>query len=129
MAWVELRGPMDCSVYTNAKWDELLQRLGPDPLNGDDPERAFEKIAKSKKSIGILLMEQDVFAGIGNIYRAELLFRARQSPFTAGKDVPEGGAEEDLEGCRAADAGGDGRSPDCDDAGEGPHGEGSAGGE
>jgi endonuclease-8 len=96
IAWVELRGPMDCSVYTNAKWEQLRERLGPDPLGAitkegdpkwDKPERAFEKIAKSKKAIGQLLMEQDVMAGVGNIYRAELLFRARQSPFTAGKDV------------------------------------------
>ena len=88
IAWVELRGPMDCTVYTNAMWEQLRERLGPDPLNDDGPERAIEKIAKSKKPIGMLLMEQDVIAGIGNIYRAELLFRARQSPFTPGRDVP-----------------------------------------
>jgi endonuclease-8 len=92
IAWVELRGPMDCTVYTNEQWETLLRRLGPDPLgndpNGhDDPARGFAKIAKSRKAIGQLLMEQDVFAGIGNIYRAELLFRVRQSPFTAGRDV------------------------------------------
>jgi endonuclease-8 len=92
VAWVELRGPMDSTVYTNAQWEKLLERLGPDPL-GDDlkghdaPERAFAKIAKSKKPIAALLMEQDVFAGVGNIYRAELLFRARQNPFTPGKEV------------------------------------------
>jgi endonuclease-8 len=88
VAWVELRGPMDCTIYTNDQWETLRRRLGPDPLNEDDPQRGFDVIAKSKKAIGQLLMEQDVFAGIGNIYRAELLFRARQSPFTAGKDVP-----------------------------------------
>jgi endonuclease-8 len=88
IAWVELRGPTDCSVWSEEHWAALVARLGVDPLNGDKPEKAFAKIAKSKKSIGLLLMEQDVFAGIGNIYRAELLFRARQSPFTAGKDVP-----------------------------------------
>ena len=38
VAWVELRGPMDCTVYTQEMWDKLLQRLGPDPLNGDGPE-------------------------------------------------------------------------------------------
>jgi len=92
VAWVELRGPMDCTVYTQEQWETLSRRLGPDPL-GDDPlgrdapERAFAKIAKSKKAIGALLMEQDVFAGIGNIYRAELLFRARQSPFAPGSNV------------------------------------------
>ena len=87
IAWVELRGPMDCSVYTNAQWETLLERLGPDPLNGDPPDRALEKIAKSRKLVGMLLMEQDVIAGVGNIYRAELLFRARQSPFTSGREV------------------------------------------
>jgi endonuclease-8 len=87
VAWVELRGPMDCSVYTNAQWETLLARLGADPLNGDKPDAAFAKIAKSKKPIAAVLMEQEVFAGIGNIYRAELLFRARQNPFTPGKDV------------------------------------------
>lgn len=87
IAWVELRGPMDCSVYTQAQWEALLERLGPDPLNGDPPAKGMAKIRKSRKPIAGLLMEQDVFAGIGNIYRAELLFRARQDPFTAGKDV------------------------------------------
>lgn len=93
IAWIELRGPADCSIYTNAKWDKLRERLGPDPLGvdgkgGDDPAQAVAKILKSKKAIGALLMDQSVIAGIGNIYRAELLFRARLSPFVAGKDVP-----------------------------------------
>ena len=88
VAWVELRGPMDCSVYTQAKWEMLLERLGPDPLNGDSVDRAVERIAKSKKPIAALLMEQDVMAGIGNIYRAELLFRERLSPFVEGRAVP-----------------------------------------
>jgi endonuclease VIII len=87
IAWVELRGPMDCTVWTNAQWDALRERLGPDPLDGDGPEKALAKIAKSKKPIATLLMEQDVMAGIGNIYRAELLYRARLSPFVLGKDV------------------------------------------
>jgi endonuclease VIII len=87
VAWVELRGPTDCSVWSEEQWETLLARLGVDALNGDAPDKAFAKIAKSKKAIGLLLMEQDVFAGIGNIYRAELLYRARQSPFTAGKDA------------------------------------------
>ena len=65
-----------------------MERLGPDPLNGDKPEEAFARIAKAKKPIGVLLMEQDVMSGIGNIYRAELLFRARLSPFRMGAEVP-----------------------------------------
>ncbi len=88
VAWVELRGPTDCSVWTEAQWAALRERLGPDPLDGDPVDKALERIGKSKKAIGMLLMEQDVMAGVGNIYRAEVLFRARQSPFTPGREVP-----------------------------------------
>jgi len=38
--------------------------------------------------VGQLLMDQAVVAGIGNIYRAELLYRARLDPHTPGKRVP-----------------------------------------
>jgi endonuclease VIII len=93
IAWVELRGPMDCSIYTQKKWDVLRERLGPDPLGNDskwdDPERMIARVKKSRKTIGELLMDQGAFAGVGNILRAEVLFRARLSPFAAGKDVPE----------------------------------------
>ncbi len=89
VAWVELRGPMDCAIYTQDKWEKLLERLGPDPLNGDGPEKAIERIKKSRKPIGALWMDQSIAAGIGNIYRAELLFRARLNPFVVGKDVSE----------------------------------------
>ncbi len=88
--WAELRGPTDCSVYTQEKWEALLARLGPDPLNGDRPAPALAKLAASKAPIAQLLMEQDILSGIGNIYRAELLFRARLSPFLPGTEVPEG---------------------------------------
>ncbi len=89
LAWIELRGPTDCSVWPQVKWETLLKRLGPDPLNGDGPEKMLARVAKSKKAIGALLMDQKVAAGVGNIYRAELLYRARLSPFTGGRDVPE----------------------------------------
>jgi endonuclease-8 len=89
IAWVELRGPMDCSIFTQEMWERLLERLGPDPLNGDGPQKAIAKIGKSRKAIGALLMDQSVAAGIGNIYRAELLFRAKLNPFTSGNEVAE----------------------------------------
>jgi len=89
VAWVELRGPMDCSVYSQQMWETLLKRLGPDPLNGDGAEKFVQKVKKSKKTIGELLMDQSVAAGVGNIFRAELLFRARLNPFTPGKQVEQ----------------------------------------
>jgi endonuclease-8 len=89
IAWVELRGPMDCSVYSQEMWEKLLKRLGPDPLNGDGAERFVERVKKSRKAIGELLMDQSVAAGVGNIFRAELLFRAKLNPFSPGKEVEE----------------------------------------
>jgi endonuclease-8 len=89
--WIELRGGTDTSIFTQAKWESLLKRLGPDPLiPGSDPKPAFEKIAKRNTSIGALLMDQSVIAGIGNIYRAELLYRAKIHPLRPGKDVDPG---------------------------------------
>ncbi len=89
IAWVELRGPMDCSIYSQEMWDRLLRRLGPDPLNGDGPEKFVAKVKKSRKVVGELLMDQSVAAGIGNIFRAELLYRARLNPFMPGNEVEE----------------------------------------
>src|SRR5580692_9975262 len=89
VAWVELRGPMDCTVFSQEMWEKLLKRLGPDPLNGDGAEKFIEKVKKSKKTIGELLMDQSVAAGVGNIFRAELLFRAKLNPFVPGRQVEQ----------------------------------------
>jgi endonuclease-8 len=86
--WLELRGAIDCTVYTDQQWQALEDRLGADPLAlNADPSPAFAFMNKAKPAIAVLLMDQTVFAGIGNIYRAELLYRAKQNPFTAGKDI------------------------------------------
>lgn len=79
-------GPAVCEIFTPEQYAAKLRSLGEDPLRDDaDPEAAWLKIKKSKKEIGVLLMDQSIIAGIGNIYRAELLFLANQSPFILGK--------------------------------------------
>ena len=51
-------------------------KIGPDPLREDaDVEVVWKKVAGSKKSVGSILMDQSMVAGIGNIYRAEILFK------------------------------------------------------
>ena len=85
--WLELRGPTDCRVWDGPAWEALLARLGPDPLNGDAPGKMLARIAQRKTAIGLLLMDQSIVSGLGNIFRAELLFRARVSPFRAGAEV------------------------------------------
>ena len=88
--WLDLRGPTACELFTPADRDAVLARLGPDPLRKDArAERAWERVSRSKVAIGALLMDQSVLAGVGNVYRAEVLFRAGLSPFRPGREVPE----------------------------------------
>ena len=66
----------------------MLARLGPDPLRRDaDPASAWARISKSRRPIGALLMDQVVIAGVGNVYRNELLFRHGIDPHRPGTHV------------------------------------------
>ncbi len=88
----DLRGPTRCELQTPDEMLATLAKLGPDPLV-DDPaegeERFVSVVRRKPTSIALLLMDQSVVGGIGNVYRAELLFRARLNPHTPGRDVPE----------------------------------------
>ncbi|MGN6428211.1 MAG: Fpg/Nei family DNA glycosylase, partial [Leifsonia sp.] len=91
-AVADLRGPTACEVLDPAEVDAVIAKLGPDPQVDDGPEAEEAFVAKVRKkptAIALLLMDQSVVSGIGNVYRAELLFRARQNPHTPGKQVPE----------------------------------------
>jgi endonuclease-8 len=87
-AWTELRGPTACEVLTAADKAAIHARLGPDPLRADaDPELAWRRICRSRTDIGRLLMDQEVLAGVGNVYRAEVLFRHGVDPHRPGRDL------------------------------------------
>src|SRR3954469_20005912 len=84
--WTDLRGPTACEVLAAPEVDRILARLGPDPLRPRaDGALAHRRIAGSRTAIGALLMDQSVLAGVGNVYRAELLFRHGVSPFRPGR--------------------------------------------
>lgn len=87
-AYADLRGPTACEVITPAEKAVIHARLGPDPLRPDaDPSRAWTRISRSRVCIGALLMQQDVVAGIGNVYRAEVLYRHRLAPHRPGSSL------------------------------------------
>ncbi|MGW2206429.1 Fpg/Nei family DNA glycosylase [Streptomyces sp. NPDC001774] len=87
-SYVDLRGPTTCALITDAEKRAIHNRLGPDPLReDDDPARAWNRISKSRTTIAALLMDQKVVAGVGNVYRAEVLFRHGIDPYRAGRDV------------------------------------------
>jgi len=70
----DLNGPTACELQTEADVRKLIHRLGTDPLRDDaDPEEAWDRINRSRSPIGTLLMNQSVIAGVGNVYRSEVL--------------------------------------------------------
>ncbi|MFD5827502.1 Fpg/Nei family DNA glycosylase [Lentzea sp. NPDC060358] len=86
--WTDLRGPTACEVLNSAEVKAIRNRLGPDPIRRDaDPGLAYERIARSKQSLAVLLMDQKVLAGVGNVYRAEVLFRHNVNPMLVGTKV------------------------------------------
>ncbi|MEV4433443.1 DNA-formamidopyrimidine glycosylase family protein [Streptomyces sp. NPDC049585] len=87
-SYADLRGPTTCALITDAEKQAIHGRLGPDPLReGDDPDRAWRRLSRSRTSIAALLMDQKVVAGVGNVYRAEVLFRHGIDPYRAGRDL------------------------------------------
>ena len=89
----DLCGPTVCEVIDSKSVKLVEKRLGPDPTNPDprkkEQARFAERVKNSNSSIGLLLMNQDVVSGIGNVYRAELLFRAGISPHVLGNQLTE----------------------------------------
>jgi endonuclease VIII len=84
--YADLRGPTACELITDAEVTAIRARLGADPLRGDaDPARAWARISRSRAPLATLLMDQSVIAGVGNVYRAEALFRHGLDPQLPGR--------------------------------------------
>ncbi|MDI3330610.1 MAG: DNA-formamidopyrimidine glycosylase family protein [Micrococcus sp.] len=103
--WADLRGPSACEVITPGEAAAVVARLGPDPLvAGTGPGEFLERVTRRSVALGQLLMDQAVLSGVGNIYRAESLFRAGLDPWLPGRRL--GAADgvrlwEDLAGLMA----------------------------
>jgi len=69
-------------LYSPGRYEDLdVSKLGPEALSDAFTLAYLAKVlAKKKKGIKPVLMDQDVVAGIGNIYSDEILFKARIHP-------------------------------------------------
>lgn len=86
--YADLRGPTACELITAAEAAAIRARLGADPLRRDaDPERAWVRISRSRAPLATLLMDQSVISGVGNVYRAEVLFRHGLDPQLPGRGL------------------------------------------
>lgn len=85
---VDLSGATASDLLDPAQEDALRARLGPDPLREDgDPERFAANLARRRIPIGAALLDQAVVAGIGNVYRAEILHACRVDPYVPAREV------------------------------------------
>ena len=86
----DLNGPTACEILTEAQYQRILDRLGPDPLRRDaDPQQVWQRIQKSRAAIGALLLNQSLIAGVGNVYRAECLHARGIHPERRGSTLSQ----------------------------------------
>lgn len=84
----DLRGPMICALIDEERRAGIEARLGPDPIDPlADPAKAVARIRRSGKTIAELLMDQSVVAGVGNVYRCEVLWRHALDPLATGSSL------------------------------------------
>jgi endonuclease VIII len=74
-----------------AEVERRLSELGPDLLAPDyDAGAALERLlAHPELSIAEALLRQSIVAGIGNVYKCEVLFLEKVSPFSRVAELPE----------------------------------------
>jgi len=95
MRWIgpsqtlDLRGPTQCRVIDPDLQTAICEKLGPDPLSGGKKSDVFAKINVSGKPIGGLLLDQTILAGVGNIFRAEILFEIGMNPNLPGHEIDQ----------------------------------------
>jgi endonuclease-8 len=87
----DLSGPMVCRVIDPDEAAAVAASVGPDPLRDDaDPQPFVDRVLRSKAPIGTLLLDQSVVAGVGNVYRAEVLWALGIHPGRPGTSLSAG---------------------------------------
>jgi endonuclease VIII len=85
---IDLSGPTACEVIDEAGFDERVARLGLDPLRTAKlTDDVVSKLRRRSAAIGGVLLDQSVIAGIGNVYRAEVLFICGIDPRRAANSL------------------------------------------
>lgn len=79
-------------LYPSAQTHSLLRRMGPEPLGNIHHQEMLvdllqKQLANKKQSIKLALLDQNLIAGLGNIYVCEALFLAGISPLRDSKSL------------------------------------------
>jgi formamidopyrimidine-DNA glycosylase len=87
-------GFMDLLETNKLKDSDILKNMGPEPLENEFSAPDLIKRLRGRRSpIKIVLLDQSVVAGLGNIYVSEALFRAGLSPKRLASNIHSGRAE------------------------------------
>lgn len=86
---LHLAGPNQCRILGRDEVDEVLNRLGPDPIinNKGDRDEFIRRVERRKIPIGRAIMDQSLMAGVGNVYRSELLFQIGVHPWRKANEI------------------------------------------
>ena len=85
---IDLSGPTACEVLTDAEVTAIRNRIGPDLLDAkSNAKDVWQRIKNRATPIGTLLMDQSLLSGLGNIFRAEVLYRGQIHPSTPTRDL------------------------------------------
>ncbi len=89
---LHLAGPTSCELLDPDGVAAVLARLGPDPIvaRPGDLDRLAASLRRRRTPIGQVLLDQKVIAGIGNVYRSELLFLTGLHPFRPANELDAG---------------------------------------
>jgi endonuclease VIII len=79
------------ALVPTASEDDVVGHLGPDLLGPDwDADEAVRRLrADPAREVGLALLDQRLLAGLGNLYRTEVLFLQGLSPWTPVADVAD----------------------------------------
>lgn len=86
----DLSTPKVCELIDVVHQRAIIARLGPDPIRGEDGPGAFPKVRDSGMPIGVALLDQSLVSGIGNVYRAEILYAHGIHPERPAASITEG---------------------------------------
>ena len=90
-AGFDLHDPKTCQAIDAAHQLQVIRRLGPDPIRSDsDGGAVLPKLAASTEPMGAALLDQSIVAGIGNIYRSEILFVRGMHPLRPAASINAG---------------------------------------
>ena len=83
-------GAMDLAPSADVESHKLLQNLGPEPLgNAFHEDYLISRLRGRNTPIKAALLDQNVVAGLGNIYVCEALYRAGISPLRKAGQISE----------------------------------------